>query len=168
LEDTESKTMKHIDTARFCKEGAILSGLFTPADLPRLAEEVLPATSFSVAWRAQGGAPNFLDLTLQSSVQMKCQRCLGAMEEPIDVSYRFQFVADEATAQAQDEESDDVDSLVHARQFDLQELIEDEMLMALPFVSLHETCPNAGAIAFLPAADKPNPFEVLKNLKSMA
>lgn len=160
--------MKHIDTARFCKEGAFLSGLLEPVDLPRLMDEVMPATRFGVAWRAQGVAPHFLDLTLQSSVQMKCQRCLGAMEELIDVSYHFQFVADEATAQAQDEDNDEVDSLVHSRQFDLQELIEDEMLMALPFVSLHEACPDAGAIAFLPSADKPNPFEVLKNLKNMA
>jgi uncharacterized protein len=90
------------------------------------------------------------------------------MAESIDASYRFQFVKDEATAQALDEAQDEVDTLVHSRQFDLHELIEDEMLMALPIVSLHEACPEAGAAAFLPDDTKPNPFAVLKNLKNMA
>jgi len=160
--------MKHIDTTRFCKDSASLSGTFTEADLTRLAAEVLPGTGFSVAWKANGGSPDFLDLTLRATVQMKCQRCLGAMAESIDASYRFQFVKDEATAQALDEAQDEVDTLVHSRQFDLHELIEDEMLMALPIVSLHEACPEAGAAAFLPDDTKPNPFAVLKNLKNMA
>ena len=160
--------MKHIDTARFCKDGTNLSGIFTEADLLRLTAEVLPGTSFNVVWTADGESPDLLNLTLKATVQMKCQRCLGAMTEPIDASYRFQFVKDEATAQAQDEAQDEVDTLVHSREFDLHELIEDEMLMALPFVSLHEVCPEAGAAAFLPADAKPNPFAVLKNLKNMA
>ena len=160
--------MKHIDTRRFCNDGASLLGTFTEADLTRLAAEVLPGTGFSVVWTASGVSPDLLDLTLKANVQMKCQRCLGAMAEPIDASYRFQFVQDEATAQAQDEAQDEVDTLVHSRQFDLHELIEDEMLMALPIVSLHEVCPEAGAAAFLPLELKPNPFEVLKKLKSVA
>ncbi len=160
--------MKHIDTARFCKDGTSLLGTFTEADLPRLAAEVLPSTDFSVAWTVDGVSPDLLDLTLKATVQMKCQRCLGGMAELIDASYRFQFVKDEETAQAQDEAQDEVDTLVHSRQFDLQELIEDEMLMALPFVSLHEKCPEAGAAAFLPVDAKPNPFAALKNLKNMA
>ena len=160
--------MKHIDTARFCKDGTSLSGIFTEADLLRLTAEVLPGTSFNVVWTADGESPDLLNLTLKATVQMKCQRCLGGMAEPIDASYRFQFVKDEATAQAQDEAQDEVDTLVHSREFDLHELIEDEMLMALPFVSLHEVCPEAGAAAFLPADAKPNPFAVLKNLKNMA
>jgi uncharacterized protein len=160
--------MKLIDTARFCKDGASISGVYTEVDLPRLADEVLPDTGFGVAWTADGESPDLLDLTLKGVVQMKCQRCLGAMAESIDASYRFQFVKDEETAQAQDEAQDEVDTLVHSRQFDLHELIEDEMLMALPFVSLHEICPEAGAAAFLPTDAKSNPFAVLKNLKNMA
>jgi uncharacterized protein len=160
--------MKHIDTARFCKENQFLAGTLTQADLPRLAAEVLDGAAFSVAWQAKGENPDFLELSIVSKVQMKCQRCLGAMEESVDAQYRFEFVKDEAAAEAYDAESDDLDALVHSRQFDLQELIEDEMLMALPLASLHELCPEAGATAFLPVDPKPNPFAVLKNLKNMA
>jgi uncharacterized protein len=160
--------MKHIDTARFCKDGVSLSGTFTEVELPRLAAEVLQGASFNVVWTANGESPDFLELSLASKVQMKCQRCLGAMEESIDARYRFEFVKDEEAAEAYDAQSDELDALVHSRQFDLHELIEDEMLMALPFVSLHEVCPEAGAAAFLPVEAKTNPFSVLKNFKNMA
>ncbi len=160
--------MKHIDSVRFCKEAQQLAGILAPVDLPRLAAEVLPASNFKVEWRAEGESPDALVLSLQSKVQMKCQRCLNTIDEHIDVSYRFQFVKDEQAAQAYDEENDEADALVHSRQFDLQELIEDEMLMALPLVSLHEACPDVGAAAFLPVDAKPNPFALLKNLKTVA
>lgn len=160
--------MKHIDSARFCKEAQQLTGILFPADLPRLAAEVLPGADFKVEWQAKGESPDLLMLSLQSKVHMKCQRCLNPMQESVDVSYRFQFVKDEMAAQAYDEESDEMDALVHSRQFDLQELIEDEMLMTLPLVSLHEVCPEAGAVAFLPKDEKSNPFALLKNLKNMA
>jgi uncharacterized protein len=156
--------MKHMDSARFCKEEQHLTGIFEAADCPRLAAEVLLGSDFRVDWRADGIAPDLLELTLASTIQMKCQRCLNPMQERINVSYRFQFVPDEATAEAQDAENDEVDSLVHSRQFDLHALVEDEILMALPLVSLHEACPEVGAVAFLPANEKPNPFAILNKL----
>ncbi|MFC3217232.1 hypothetical protein [Comamonas sp. JC664] len=47
---------------------------------------------------------------------------------------------DEATAAALDDESEE-DVLVLAPQIDALELIEDELLMALPMVPMHEVCP---------------------------
>lgn len=157
--------MNHIDTTRFCKEASTLAGSLGPEALPRLAQEVMPSTGFAVDWQARGAAPDELHLDLKTRVQMRCQRCLGALEESIDVTYAFRFVKDEATAQAEDEQNDEVDHLVHSKQFDLLELIEDEMLMALPFVSLHEACPVQGAAAFMPKEEKPNPFAALAALK---
>ena len=56
-------------------------------------------------------------------------------------------------------------------QFDLLEVLEDELLMALPLVPLHETCPVAPRLSAGEedlggmAAEKPNPFAVLAQLK---
>ena len=157
--------MNHIDTARFCKDAASFGGTLKPADLPRLAAEVMPDSDFVVKWHVQGEAPDLMGLSLQSKVHMRCQRCLSALGEAIDVQYGFRFVADEATAQAQDEASDEVDHLVHSKQFDLLELIEDEMLMALPFVSLHEVCPATTTSTYVLKDEKPNPFAALAGLK---
>lgn len=160
--------MKYIDTARFCQEQLSGEGELTPLDLPRFAAEVLPSSDFRVAWQAQGQAPNFLELSLKSVVQLECQRCLHAMAHEVNVRYRFQFVADEATAQLADEENDEVDALVHAKQFDLSALIEDELLMALPLVTLHDQCPQAGALAYQPQPERLSPFAALEKLKSVA
>jgi uncharacterized protein len=157
--------MNHIDTARFCKDAAALSGTLSPSELTRLAAEVMPDSDFLVAWQVQGESPDLMGLSLQTKVQMRCQRCLSALEEAIDVRYGFRFVNDEATAQTEDEASDEVDHLVHSKQFDLLELIEDEMLMALPFVSLHEVCPATPASTYVLKDEKPNPFAALAGLK---
>jgi len=60
--------------------------------------------------------------------------------------------------------------LVTAPQFDVMALLEDELLMALPLVPMHETCPvtpvfSAGDAAVEAAEAKPNPFAVLGQLK---
>jgi uncharacterized protein len=63
---------------------------------------------------------------------MECQRCLTPVDVPLDVERSFRFVADEATAEALDDECDE-DLLALSREFDLRELIEDELLMACPW-----------------------------------
>ena len=60
--------------------------------------------------------------------------------------------------------------LVQSRDFDLQALVEDEVLMDLPVVPRHDTCPVAIKLAaadadFEAVSVKPNPFAVLAALK---
>jgi uncharacterized protein len=55
--------------------------------------------------------------------------------------------------------------------FDLMGLIEDELLMALPLVPMHEAClsehaPTSEDDAAAGLAEKPNPFAVLATLKT--
>jgi uncharacterized protein len=56
-------------------------------------------------------------------------------------------------------------------QFDLLGLLEDELLMALPLVPMHDECPvlpafSAGMVdAPESVPDKPNPFAALAQLK---
>ena len=54
--------------------------------------------------------------------------------------------------------------------FNLHELVEDELLLSLPMVPMHETCPvtpvfSAGDPAVEATEAKPNPFAVLGQLK---
>jgi len=89
---------------------------------------------------------------------------------PLQVQRSFRFVADEATAEALDDESEE-DLLALSRDFDLRALIEDELLMALPLVPRHEACPQdlpmqSSDEDFEQAgAEKPNPFAVLQGLR---
>ena len=103
-------------------------------------------------------------------VPMTCQRCLTTVELPLQVDRWFRFVADEATAEAQDEDVEE-DLLVTSRDFDLYALVEDELLMELPVVPRHGVCPDPVKMqaedADFEAAEaaKPNPFAALAGLQ---
>jgi len=65
----------------------------------------------------------------------------------------------------------DVDVLALSRSVDLRELVEDELLLAMPLVPRHEVCPAPllapqADVAFEEAEqDRPNPFAALAALK---
>jgi uncharacterized protein len=109
-------------------------------------------------------------LAARATLSLVCQRCLGPVEEIVDFERAFRFVASEALAEVEDEESEE-DVLVISKSFDLLELMEDELLMASPLVSKHEVCPKAVKLQAAdpdfedPAHEKPNPFAVLQQLK---
>ena len=62
--------------------------------------------------------------------------------------------------------------LVLTRDFDLLELLEDELLMALPVVPKHDVCPQSVKLQAVdadfvePEDRKPNPFAVLQQLRN--
>lgn len=100
---------------------------------------------------------------------MACQRCLSPVPVTLTVDRWFRFVDDEPTAEAEDDDCEE-DVLALEPKPDLLVLIEDELLMELPFVPMHETCPQPLArtdelpVDPAPAA-RPHPFEVLSRLK---
>jgi uncharacterized protein len=90
--------------------------------------------------------------------------------ETVEAERSFRFVADEATAAALDDEAEE-DILVLSRDFDALALVEDELILSLPLVPLHEMCPQAVPMSavdpeFEEAAERPNPFGVLAGLKT--
>ncbi len=147
-------------------------------DLPRLAAEAQGlSASDAVQWQATGelrpqaGAEDqvWLHLTAKASVPLTCQRCMTLVATPVEVDQWYRFVASEEIAMAEDDGAEE-DLLVMAPQFDLMDLLEDELLMALPLVPMHESCPvtpvfSAGDPAVEAAEAKPNPFAVLGQLK---
>ena len=101
---------------------------------------------------------------------MQCQRCLTPVLAAVEAERSFRFVADEATAAALDDEAEE-DILVISRDFDALALVEDELILSLPLVPLHEVCPevlpmSAADPEFEAASERPNPFGVLAGLKS--
>ncbi len=91
------------------------------------------------------------------------------VDVPLDVQRSFRFVADEATAEAEDDASEE-DLLVISHSFDLVGLIEDELLMDMPLVPQHDTCPeplvrSVADPGFEEESPKENPFAVLGRLR---
>lgn len=166
-----------LDIAAFAKEEATIEGTWPLASLERLAESVVPgsvADAPPVSWRlvgesraAKGGTHEvWLHLTAQGQVELECQRCLKPVTEPLEAERSFLFVHGEEAAAALDAESED-DVLAISRALDARELIEDELLLALPIVPRHEVCPEPLAVPDedLPAEETPHPFAALAALK---
>jgi uncharacterized protein len=171
---------RRLDVAAFARAEGVLEGELPAADLPRLAASALPADDGvavpPVRWRAEGslrpvtgGEPEFwLRLEAEGSVRLQCQRCLQPVAEPLAVDRRFRFVRGEDEAARLDEELED-DVLALERSFDVVELLEDELLLALPLVPRHETCPQPLPMAAQPVEpardERPHPFAALQALR---
>lgn len=173
---------QHLDVLAMARDGVRLQGQGPLADFSRLADEHLDdvETAGTVTWQLQGrlatpsGGADQIWLDVQASVHLplQCQRCLTPVVTPVVAERSFRFVADEATALALDDGSEE-DLLVISRDFDALALVEDELILSLPLVPLHERCPESVPMSavdpdFEVAAQRPNPFDVLAGLKSGA
>jgi uncharacterized protein len=113
----------------------------------------------------------WVHLEADTTLPLVCQRCLNPVDVPVKVSRSFRFVADEATAAAEDDQAEE-DLLALSRSFDLLELVEDELLMEVPVAPRHEVCPEPVKMSAedpdfeAASAEKENPFAVLTRLKS--
>lgn len=176
---TRAFVPEKLDVAALAQDGASLAGEWPAASLERLADAAAPeapATGWPALWwslhgeirQPKGGkAQTWLHLTAAAQVALTCQRCLKAVQEDIDIDRWIRFVDTEAEAAALDVDSDD-DVLALPRHLDARELIEDELLLALPLVPRHEVCPEPLPLADDEAAEvdeRPNPFAKLAALK---
>ena len=167
-----------VDIAAFAKQGGEASGVWPLAALDRLCGEAhadaKPAAGEHVEWRAtgetracRGGDPQiWLHLACDARLGLVCQRCLQPVDTAVHAQRSFQFVADEALAAAIDADSEE-DVLALSRALNLVELIEDELLLALPLVPRHPSCPQPlkPPDDAEPFEERANPFAVLGELK---
>lgn len=142
-----------LDIAAFVAAGEPLAGRWLRSELPRFESTVLPPEPAGTAaapidWQAQGelrrpraGAPEpWLRVTGQTSAHLVCQRCLEPVHIELAIDRWFRFAPTAEEAERLDADLDD-DVLVTSTAFDLRALVEDELLLALPLVPRHETCP---------------------------
>lgn len=168
-----------LDVNRFAEEAGALQGDDPLRGFGRLADEAEGSDrARTVHWHAHGEMRNpqhvqpevWLHLAADTVLPLTCQRCLLPVDVPIAVDRRFRFVADEATAAAHDDASEE-DLLALSRSFDLLELVEDELLMEVPVAPRHEACPvpvqmSAEDAEFASAeGEREHPFAVLGRLK---
>jgi len=170
---------RHLDVEAFAKEAGELDGEWPLPALVRLADaahaEARPSEADPVSWHAKGerrtvrgGEPQtWLHLRADARLSLVCQRCLGPVDARIESQRSFLFVAGEDAAAQLDADSED-DVLALTRSLDLRELVEDELLLALPLVPRHELCPEPLPVpddAPEAADERPNPFAALAALK---
>ncbi len=177
---------QRLDLAELARAHGTLEGEQALGSFTRLQQPGEPEAAAALHWHAQaayrpvrGGQPElWLHLTLNTTVLRTCQRCLQPVALPMAVERDFLFAPTEAQAQAWDAERDDADVLVLSPSFNLLELLEDELLLALPLVPRHDTCPQPlvapmgeptvqgeGPGSSSKELERDNPFAILAQLK---
>ncbi len=109
---------------------------------------------------------------VRADVSLTCQRCLEAMTVPIDVDVHLGIVASEDAAKRLPEHYDPL--VVHGEQLLIAEVVEDEIILALPAIPRHEPqeCPAKEYIekrrsgAGQSDEVSTNPFAVLAQIKA--
>jgi uncharacterized protein len=137
------------DPREFVREGRTLQGMIELARLPRLAD-ALARTEGEVAFVIAGngggkvghGRPGIL-VSIRAHVALVCQRCLAPCEHAIDHVSTVLLARSEAEADSWDAADEEVEVMVAGEELDIADLVEQEMLLALPYAPMHPpgACP---------------------------
>lgn len=158
-----------IDTAEFARKGLEIHDTIALSNFPRL-QGMLTSSAVGLDYKLQGsvdiqGKPR-LQLELQGVIPLACQRCLEKLDFELDTITDFILVPDENMIPSQDEENDTEDYLIAHPQTQVIELLEDELLLALPFAPKHTEGDCAVGANIQANNEKQNPFAILRGLKT--
>lgn len=102
--------------------------------------------------------------SLETSLRLQCQRCLETMELPVAAEFHLLVDADEHMVKASG-----LDCLNSDQGYlDLFDLVEDEIILAIPLITVHENedCNEYWPDSTEEPVERENPFAVLKGLKT--
>ncbi len=169
-----SELPETIDPMRLAKTGKELSGSYDLHQLSRINALLEADPGGQVSFRLKFSMDEESRLFcvvggLEAMLPLVCQRCLQPMQRQVGGIVNMAIVSDEAEAESLPAQFEPyIDTGIPVK---LQDFVEDELLLAMPLVSLHEE-------KACPAADKPtenksgreriakvSPFIELKNLK---
>lgn len=165
-----------IDTREFARLSLECEGRSPLASFKRLAS-MLCDTGGELNYRLRGSLDEHgkaaIELEIDVDVRVVCQRCLGELELPLRVRNRLRLIdqAPEWTAEAAEFESNAEDEIVSSPALDVQALVEDEVMLALPLAPRHEHCELAhgeGGRGGPGEMARESPFGVLARLKNRA
>lgn len=126
-----------INPWRLAAESGRLEGRLALAALPRLA--TLNRIDGEVMIALTGGVDEhgvaFLEGLLSTEIELECQRCLGPLRLPLTVEVLLGVVRSEAQAERLPERYDLL--LVADAEVTVADLVEDELLLALPPIPRH-------------------------------
>ena len=132
-------TRGRFDAFRLAREQERLEGTLDAAGLPRVADSVMKRPA-PIAWRIDGtkdamGRPA-LEIALDGDVELECQRCLQAQAWPVHTRTMLVLARDDADLARLDADSDD-EVVLAASPLDPAQLVEDELVLALPYAPRH-------------------------------
>jgi uncharacterized protein len=116
-----------------------LAGSASADDLPRVVDQLVggpPGDMARIGWRIAGVTDGLgraaLEVTLEGAVTLECQRCLRPFVWPVAQQTLLLLARDERELASLDE-NDEHEVIIAAAPLDPRALVEDEVLLTLPF-----------------------------------
>jgi len=158
-----------IDGLEFARSGKSLSGKLRSGKLERL-QDSLASGEGELEFILRGGQnPNgrpMLHLAVKGMLQLRCQRCLGPLAHPVDIASDLLLLRDESEfADLMDDEDDSADGILAAAKMDVAAMVEDEVILSLPYAPRHPVGECGAGGAQEAGSTKPLPFSALARLK---
>lgn len=143
------------DAFRLAARGEALAGELDVSHDARVADRVAAGSGpAKVAWSIEGGRDGLgrpmLTVTVQGSLAVICQRCLQSFDVRLNQRSELLLARDEPELARLDAEEREV--VLAAAPLDAAALIEDELLLSLPYAPMH---PGSECTAAAPEALRP-------------
>jgi uncharacterized protein len=161
-----------LDVRKAAAREVTVSGVLTLSEMTRL-QEILASNCGRIEAKIDFGRDEekrfAATVSVTANVEVRCQRCLNSMPLVVETENRLAIVGDDEQARSVPSHAEPW--LVEGEQANLWELVEEELILAIPIVSYHdsEECKQ-----ILEEYQQPlpvsvevedNPFKVLEQLK---
>ena len=146
-----------IDGFEFARLGRSLHGETAVSRLDRLADSLYSNSGridYTISGEVDEEGNFLLHLAIAGVLHLRCQRCLGDVEYPLDLHASLMLVKNESDLASIEDEDPGVDGIVVKEKMEILSMIEDEILLDLPFSPRHEAC--EGKVV------RESPFAILK------
>jgi uncharacterized protein len=153
-----------IDGFEFASAGAAQQGVMPVSGFSRL-RDLLATDAGEVAYELRGArdARGRLSLLVKvrGRLQLRCQRCLEAMAFDVDEEDLLVLAATQAEIESGPIDAQAPDLVLAGKEMAVRELVEDELLLAMPYAPRHEGCRAAAGSG---VDGKVSPFAGLRGL----
>jgi len=121
----------------------MLRGTLAVGELARL-HDVLASTNGALDYTISGMRDEqgraALRLQVAGALRLTCQRCLSGLEFALNIDSTLVLAASQREIDLDPIEAQGPDRIVGSRDMAVRELLEDELLLAVPFAPRHERC----------------------------
>ena len=159
-----------IDSLEFARSAQSISGSLPIASLKRL-DDLLVDADGSVSYALLGSRDERnrpqLELRIEGRLHLQCQRCLSLLDYPVDITSVLLIVPHGVRSEDDMDDPQAPDAIEASAELDVGELIEDEVLLALPLAPRHRdgACASGIATPALQAAKVESAFAKLAALR---